>query len=464
MITICEEMLERYGTYKDVLNTYPPLLTPLEVYESQGSKKLDVLESVTWSVLAPCINTFTLWVVQQALRKEIKRLYFLARDGYLMYRIAEKLVETFQLPLTCHYLYCSRYSLRTPLFHLDIDAALDYICRNSIVVNLHVILKRTGLDKAQQNLVLACLDLDLRPDEEIPYARLKDVREALKKNQVFLQCLEVSSKEMLPNLMGYLGQAGLLDDVESAIVDSGWTGSTQKSLNQALRQGGRTKDIKGFYWGLYTIPVGAKAADYSCYYFSPTKGIEEKISFSNSLFEGVFSAAHGMTIGYGDAETGYHPFYLSIDDEKKEFQNKIKQVVLAYTALLIDAFRQDMDFDCTEAKKPLYRSLKIFMATPTKAEVVCFGRITFSDDVFEDYAQCIAAELNEKELAANGICNKIVTMLGVKKSKIKESAWHEGSIVRIGKKEKYYLWQYRFYKRLLYMRTTVMWRLKNGKV
>ncbi|MFQ9799548.1 MAG: hypothetical protein ACLR23_12170 [Clostridia bacterium] len=106
------------------------------------------------------------------------------------------------------------------------------------------------------------------------------------------------SKDAMPGLAGYLRQEGMLEDIPDAIVDSGWTGSMQKLLGDALSQLGRTRELEGYYWGLYELPPKERLPAYHCYFFDPGRHLQEKVYFNNCLFEAVYSAPHGMTLGY----------------------------------------------------------------------------------------------------------------------------------------------------------------------
>lgn len=148
--------------------------------------------------------------------KRDRTALFLARDGYFMYRIAQRYCEELCLPVECVYLCCSRYSLRIPTYHTDMEEALSYICRGGIDVTLQKILDRSGLTWEEQKNVRTQLELPHEfledPDAVIPYAKLGEIRRALQKCSYFLQCVEVHSKESMPALAGYLKQAGLLEE------------------------------------------------------------------------------------------------------------------------------------------------------------------------------------------------------------------------------------------------------------
>ena len=261
-------------------------------------KKEDVFNKISREILAPALNGFVLWILRKAQRNGIRRLYFLARDGYLMYRCAGIYVERFHLPIECRYLCCSRYSLRLPMYHRDMGAALDYICRGGTEVTLDRILDRSGIKEEEKRITLEQLGMTGQRKKPISYPHLKRIRQKLEDCPFFLKAVETNSREKLPSLLGYLEQEGLTEEVPIALVDSGWTGSMQKEICQALGILGKKGRLTGYYWGLYELPKGVRREDYHCYYFSPEAGLRKKVYFSNSLFESIFSAPHGMTTGY----------------------------------------------------------------------------------------------------------------------------------------------------------------------
>ena len=445
----------------------------LEKYERQLNKSLwlgqpiseiqevqdDIVNQISNYILSPCMAAFSLWLVKKARKDGVKRLYFLARDGYLMYQSAKFFCEKMKIEIDCRYLSCSRYSLRIPLFHMDTDEALEYICRSGIEVSIETIMNRTGLIAEKKEEIIRSLAMKLDLKAEISYAQLAVIKRELKGNDTFIRYMCEQSKIASPNLQGYLIQEGLLEnDIEMAVVDSGWTGSMQKNLNQVLSSMGKTKGLTGYYWGLYELPTGVDRADYQCYYFEPERHFKEKVYFSNCLFEVVFSASHGMTLGYLKEENWYRAEYMSISDERKIFAEQIEKNLKKYLKSLSES---GVDFRTVEFEKErviIRKLLRLFMGKPTKEEAEYFGSRAFSDDVLDNEDKQLATLLNERELKENHFLNKMFVMLGLKKGKIKESAWYEGSVVRHGKKVKQHIFMYVLYKYLIYMRKAYLRR------
>ena len=412
-------------------------------------------------VLGPVLNAFVVWVLQNAVKSGKQRLYFLARDGYLMYRAARIYTERFSIPIECRYLCCSRYSLRIPMFHMDLKDAMEYICRDSIGVNLTRILNRAGLDGKEQEKVLDDIGERGQGEVPVPYARLEKIKEKLWHSEIFLEAVIRHSREAVPALTGYLTQEGLMEETKAALVDSGWVGSMQKTLNQVLRNMGRRSVLEGYYWGLYELPPNIKRESYHCYYFSPEGQLGSKAGFNNNLFETIFSAPHGMTLGYDEKNGFYEPVFDYLSPERKEEMVSLERILIRYVRHAAGTIRDFSETDCQRQKKVLRNLVTLFMSRPSPKEAESFGRMIFCDDVLEYADRPLAEEMDEKDLRDNHVINKILVMLGIRKKEIRESAWYEGSAVRFGKRPGYHLIQYGLYKYLLYIRQMYMWRKSN---
>lgn len=449
----------RLKKYREYMKQSCLLGKTLEKRQSGGHS---VMENVSMCVLAPCISSFVLWILKDAMKRGIERLYFLARDGYFMYRTASIFCKEKEIPVECRYLYCSRYSLRVPMYHLNMEEAMEYICRGGIDVTLKKIFERSGLTPLEQQQVVEGLKLPFGIEEVISYARLGEVRKALEGNEYFQLHVRQRSREALPALEGYLRQEGFFDGVTAALVDSGWVGSMQKTLNRVLRHMGRSREIEGYYWGIYELPEGVKKEQYHCYYFDPERHLKEKVYFSNCLFEAIFSAPHGMTVGYEKKDSVYHPTFFPISRERVEFMEQTERYLTAYVKEIADYVSNLSQVDCEEDKKVIKKLLKLFMGKPTKEEAELYGALKFSDDVMDDAVRQVAEPLNEVELRANHAANKILVMLGLKNEYIRESAWYEGSVARYGRNQRSHLFHYTVYKYLLYIRNAYFEGEKNG--
>jgi len=56
-------------------------------------------------VVGPVMYRYTAWVISEALKRGFKKLYFLARDGFVLHKIAKKICENMNIDIQCEYLY-----------------------------------------------------------------------------------------------------------------------------------------------------------------------------------------------------------------------------------------------------------------------------------------------------------------------------------------------------------------------
>ncbi|HIW73100.1 MAG TPA: hypothetical protein H9684_02140 [Firmicutes bacterium] len=438
----------RAAQYRRILRENPPMYRAVQ--NTPPPPRGDTAGVVCRYVLAPALGGFVRWLVHAALKSGKQRLYFLARDGYFFYYAARIYCKIQGLPLDCRYLYGSRYALRVPLFHRDREAALDFICRDGLHVTPARLLGRAGLDDEDCRQVLTRLGLPYAAEERIPPPVLPTFRRALRDCGAFWEAADRRSRQALPGLAGYLRQEGLLEDVPCALVDSGWTGSMQKSLGDALSLLGRSERPEGYYWGLYELPAGVRRADYHCYYFPPEGRLREKALFNNCLFEAVFTAPHGMTVGYREAGGACLPVLGPAEEAACAFAERLEPLLLGYIRQLAEApgtrsFAAD--------RETIGRLLGLFMASPTRREAEAFGRLPFSDDVLADAAGSgvLAAPLTERELTAGHLFPRLLAAAGLREGG-PESAWYEGSAVRAGRRAARHLRQYRLYQYARHLR------------
>ena len=380
-----------------------------------------------------------------------------------MYRAARIYTERLHLPIECRYLCCSRYSLRIPMFHMDLKDAMEYICRDSIGVNLTRIMNRAGLDEKEQERVLEDIGESGQGEVPVPYAYLENVKEKLWHSEIFLDAVVRHSKEAVPALAGYLRQEGLLDGAEDALVDSGWVGSMQKTLNQVLKNMGRKNVLEGYYWGLYELPEKVERETYHCYYFSPEGQLRAKAGFNNNLFETIFSAPHGMTLGYEEKDGIYMPVFAKVSPGRKREMESLEKILSRYVRHAAGKLTDINEADCERQKKVLQKLAALFMGRPSPEEAERFGSMVFCDDVLEYGNRQLAVKMSRQDLRDNHVISKILVMLGISKKKIRESAWYEGSAVRYSRYPAWHLFQYEVYKYLLNIRQMWMWRRSNER-
>lgn len=404
-------------------------------------------------VLSPLMAEFVRWLLLCAVQSGKRRLYFLARDGYLMKRVAEIFCRQFHLPVECRYLSCSRFALRLPLFHTDHEWALKAICSVSNTTPDRV-LARAGLTAEERQAILNHLALPYLPDQILTSSARSSFQHALSECRSFLERMDDRSAAALPSLLGYLKQEGLTEGVADAIVDSGWVGTIQDCLTRACVLAGRELPLEGYYFGLYSLPPGANQDRCHCYYFTPEGEIRRKVYFSSSLFEAVFTAPHGMTIGYRETNGRYTPLYAPVPDPTAEHFHAIAGPVLAY-ARRMAAHTPPESFlnpDFVSNRTVLAKLIRLFMCMPTRGEAEFFGSIPFSSEASDTGFQVLAARLTPQELRAWRLTPRCTG------TPTQESAWYAGSAVLYGTNRLRDISGYTRYQYARHLRNTYLYR------
>jgi len=449
-------MESRLLQYQKILKREQKLFEASEqLYQCYREPK-DVVSITAIYVMAPVMYQFVDWVLNNAIAAGHKRLYFLARDGYSMYHMAKILCEKRKLPIDCRYLYCSRYALRTAQYHLLGEESLDYICLGGIEVTIWKVMRRSGLMQEECQMMLQRMGRVNRSKEVLSYSELADIKKMLALDEEFMDLVYKRSKERYSLVCGYLEQEGLLEPLTVALVDSGWTGSIQKSVRQLIASRGIKAEVEGYYFGLYEYPPDVEIDTYHTFYFNPVMGLRHKVYFSNSLFECIYSSPEGMTVGYVLHDKQYYPI---LEKEKNPNSDKIEKttdILCRYAYLLADS---GSSYDCfcncvDKIDYTVYRLLYYFMGRPGLEEAAAFGSYIFCDDVIDEHQQTVAANLSFREIRNNWLLNKSICYLK-KEQIVRESAWMEGSVVLARRNGWFWLWHSALYKYVLYLRKRV---------
>lgn len=435
-----ERIRERIDYYRKIINSR-------SIYRDAFQKQKE--NSLYNTAMIPVMIEFVTWVIGQAQQQSIKRLYFLSRDGYQMFLVAKDLCRKMNIDIEIRYLNVSRFSMRVPEYAMMGEKCLDRIFIGGIDVTFRRIMKRAALTDEEIHDVAKEYDMDNELDRMLNYQEIMILKSKFVDNRKLLAYVQKHSKKAYPNAIGYLSQEGLLDDIKYGLVDSGWVGTLQQTIRH-LTQKDR---IDGFYFGLYETPKDEDSDMYHGFYFNPKTGLDRKSYFSNCLFEAVFTSPEGMTIGYSKEVDRYIP---QMDME----QNPNKEIIQDNIRRLLNYLNQISVYDKQSDVQFVEKLLKPLMAHPTKTEVEEFGNLLFSDDVLEGNLKKVAAELSYEEIANQRFIPKMLIMLGISKKEIHESAWIEGSIVRLGKSVDRSLRSAERYKKFVYIRKRIQMRMR----
>lgn len=464
--------------YRNLVGKYSPELGNSVYFMQKLGKsayftqkeKNEVLFQTTACITAPILFCYVVWVLADAIARKKERLYFLARDGCVMLQIAEVLCRSYQLPIECRYLYASRIAWRLPQYHLMKAECMEKICLNSIHLTLNKILERGALSKAEKQEIQSQLGLEKEEMEKVLCKKeIAYYKEILPKRTKLLDYVFLHSRESYQNTMGYLKQEGLLEGKPFAVVDIGWMGSMQESLECLLKSKDAAARVEGYYFGMLGSPSfdfhlanldrkKYKKNPYHTWYFQAKKGIKRKLFFSHNLLECMCCAKDGMTTGYYfQQESGrYQPVFASgenLNMGKWDIELQM-DTIRQFAQYAVRQIKTITEWEKrTNTKKMTEQLCRQFMVYPTKEQAEYYGRFLFSDDVTEQHMMELAPVMTEEQIRQNSVWNHIKNRVCPNQSVEIEvrSCWMEGTLARSGCKGKYWkILDVLFYKFLLF--------------
>ena len=429
--------------YKKILtdSDFNKVTSAQSALESSDNSALAV---TTAYIVAPVLFDDVNWVICKAVQQGVKRLFFLARDGFILYKIALLIKDKRNIDIDCRFLYISRYASRIPLYGLLGNACWDIICEKKKRTTLRTVLRNITLVPEEQDFLISLLgnDLTFSPDEPLDIEKLSKLKDDFRRNQKIMDFINQRSEETRKLILLYLEQEGVLDTIDSAFVDVGWRGTIQSSLNKLTG-----KTFLGFYFGLYETDVfGLDICNACSYLFSSiNESSFVRHSFNNSLFEVFCAAPYGMTTGYKEADGEIIPVFEHEYNKNASNWNLNGQIqtILAYTEAYLEANPMS-----SPDKKMTERLLRKIMEKPSFEEANLYGDFLFSDETDEELLVRLAPPFDARTIVyrsfvPNKLWHKLFAMFRIP-VKDTDTFWMQGSLARSKTLKILRAW-YRFY-------------------
>ncbi|MBL8160196.1 hypothetical protein JNJ66_07125 [Candidatus Saccharibacteria bacterium] len=211
-------------------------------------------ESIGYSIFGPLLLGYVQWLHTQANTDGVDELYFLARDGAIMQRAYDEYWRERALP--SHYLLASRRLYNLPkLTGAFAPEDITFLTSTDYPLLVSDYIGRLGLETNEPRVRTVLQQLGLEPETRIDTSLLQ---QRMKAAFMLLADVvrELAHKERTL-LLDYFREEGLKQGMgrNKAIVDVGWNGSMQRSLNTLLKS-----EFTGYYFGIHdnevTIPMG----------------------------------------------------------------------------------------------------------------------------------------------------------------------------------------------------------------
>jgi hypothetical protein len=373
-------------------------LTRLQCQENSPHRQ--VIWETAASVMAPVLLGFVNWCLYEAESKRIQRLYFVARDGQILYKIAQILCKNWGYDIECRYLYGSRQALKFPAIQSLGEYELSWIFDfPQVFLSVNSLCERINIRPEQiRTLLLNNNFPEQMWDRNLVLQERTLLRQLFQKEPDVFNLIISTAQDYRNKAIGYFQQEGLMDGVSFGLVDFGWKGSLLKSLSHLLCSAGVYPEggICGFYFALKRRIELLPTDRLFAYFFdvaNPSENRKQLCRFSE-LFEALVSADHGSTVRYEQADGKYIPILRSSKNEKalnwglEVYQKSIIEFVEKFSSVVE---RNDCSSQLFLQTADLL--LNQFIESPTKEEAKAFGTLEHTPDMAEAMLYQLAPEL-----------------------------------------------------------------------
>jgi FMN phosphatase YigB (HAD superfamily) len=329
------------------------------------------------SIAGPVLSAYVMWTLLQAEARGIRRLYFLARDGQILLRIARVLALKLGVAVQCRYLYASRRTWGLASIAPDDPGSLEWLISDPGPTLAHFF-GRLSVPIAEAVSMMTPFGLT-NADMHVPIS--DHARELIRNPTVQLAIVSqvgVRARAEREIMLGYLTQEGLLDGEPQAIVDVGWHGTLQACLDRIL-SAVHAPLCFGFYFGCFEFNRFDSRRRYHAYYGD--NGLKRGNLLANPqhylLLEMMTTGTEGSLLRYAKKAEGYMPVLA----EERNTQALASGLNSLHEA--VEAFANELwlDRDCInpadDCRPAISTLLDRLWHNPTAEEAFFLGSLQF---------------------------------------------------------------------------------------
>ncbi|EMC3649619.1 hypothetical protein RQL81_09010 [Citrobacter braakii] len=284
----------------------------------EGYHSLQEYKSLGFAYGGAASLGFLKWIKNQAAIQEIDHVFFLARDGYIMQKMVERGdIGTFP---DSTYFYGSRTSLTLATINdQNFVQYIPFLLSGSEGLQPREVLERIGVTPPAPEVMASFGLSDETPLTSSLFPLMSKFLYAWR-----WQILQVCRKNRR-GLFNYIQKLGIKQGEKIALVDVGWSGTTQEAFYHALKQF-IDIDIFGYYFCLSNTTEKLRRKSF-LKMFAMYESDNADASLIDTIYENrvavelFFSAPHDSIIGY-DAITS-----VPVGDKGRGLQSDISQSV-----------------------------------------------------------------------------------------------------------------------------------------
>jgi len=260
----------------------------LRLQNYKVSDKFDLGVSLAAPIFYPYVN----WLLEQAKKRNIKYLYFLARDGYILQKIADIIIKNRNLNIKTEYVYGSKKAWRLPALSIE-NQRLKRQFVETLAWEYKKLDRMLGLKHKELCTVLPKEFHNYRHTMKLK--KLNKLKEFLIKDDDWLKLVIEKNKSKRESAIRYLKQlADMANGENFAFVDVDGTRFTMNCMSSLMRETYSGK-LTTFY--LTSTPNVFEPIDIEYHHFYALKK-----SLVGHVMELLARAPHGQTLGYEEKD------------------------------------------------------------------------------------------------------------------------------------------------------------------
>jgi predicted HAD superfamily hydrolase len=297
-------------------------------HRSAADGREDFFEHLGYACAGVLYLGFQRWLKAELERAEIERVFFLARDGWIMSQVYNRIGGG---PPSA-YLYGSRRAFMLPaITELD-DPTLRFLSAGR-PLEVGQYLKRIGLDPEQLGDVIARAGFAGPTDRVRAPVDTGRVRSLFRLVEPQIRAVAEHERDVT---LEYLRQSGLSTARRVAVVDLGWQGTQQRALVKLLKLAGAEVSVDGYYLGTFEQArvheaEGLKLHGWLFEFGQPAE-FRNLINTCCEILEFIHCAPHGPVLGFERKGDTIVPVFATpeVPPTQLEAAERLQSAALAY--------------------------------------------------------------------------------------------------------------------------------------